>query len=103
LDCFLVFLGPACYIFAVFLFVFAFIFVLASLGKSGVLGDTIYSFLSVAFGLGYFLIPIVLIMLGIAFVREFEKRLSLSIIFSMGGKITLNIKFEPKNFLNSLI
>ncbi len=64
-------------IFAILFFVLAAIFLLASVGKAGIVGDEIYKFLSILLGIGYFLIPILFILLCISFIkaeeREFNK------------------------------
>ena len=70
-------------IIAILLFVISIFFLLSAWqtglplhGKAGPVGDSLYSFFSYLLGLGYFLIPIILILLGISFWNEPEKRFS---------------------------
>ncbi len=70
-------------IIAILLFVISIFFLLSAWqtglplhGRAGPVGDALYSFFSYLLGLGYFLIPIVLILLGISFWNEPEKRFS---------------------------
>jgi len=57
-------------VFAVIFFIAGVVFILASLGKAGVAGDSLYSLLKLLFGVGYFLLPILFFILGISFVRS---------------------------------
>lgn len=61
-------------IIAVACFVLAIIFLLAAGGKAGVVGTMTYSFLTEFFGIGYFLLPLLLIMLGITFFRSLDAK-----------------------------
>lgn len=61
-------------IFAVVFFVIATLLVLASIGKAGFVGATVYSWLKMLLGLGYFLLPIVFIMLGVVFLKSIAQR-----------------------------
>lgn len=64
-------------------FVIAFFFVLASFEKAGIAGTRIYEFFTFLFGVGYYLIPLTLILLGIAFWRSLERRFPL--LKTIGG------------------
>ncbi|MFA6430687.1 MAG: DNA translocase FtsK 4TM domain-containing protein [Candidatus Paceibacterota bacterium] len=77
-------------IMAVTFFVLAAIFTLASLSKAGVVGDKVFSWLTVLFGVGYYLIPIFFFLLSISFLkaeeREFNKiKLIGGILFFISG------------------
>ena len=77
-------------IMAVTFFVLAAIFSLASLSKAGVVGDKIFSWLSVLFGIGYYLIPLFFFLLSVSFLkaeeREFNKiKLTGGILFFISG------------------
>ena len=63
---------------AVVFFVLAIFFSLASVEKAGWMGDQTYSILKYLFGMGYFLIPIVLVVLGISFLRSLRKHIALT-------------------------
>ena len=59
-------------IWAIVFIVFSVFMILASVKSAGKLGDGIYHYLSVAFGVGYFLIPLLLLMLGVSFLRSLK-------------------------------
>ena len=65
-------------------------FVLAPLDKAGVLGEKIYVFFKLFFGIGYFLLPIVSIMIAISFLKNLERKFGLlqvigSVLFFISG------------------
>lgn len=60
-------------IFAVVFFVLAIFFAIASLNKAGLVGEWTFSFFSMILGVGYYLIPIVLMMVSIAYIRPDTK------------------------------
>ncbi|MEI6553208.1 MAG: DNA translocase FtsK 4TM domain-containing protein, partial [bacterium] len=60
------------------MFVLAIFFLFASLNRGGSLGNIVYSALSKLLGLGYYLIPLVFIMLSIAFFGERNRKFYLS-------------------------
>lgn len=68
----------------IFIFI-AIFFGLAAMGKAGFVGEKIYSFLKLFVGIGYFLLPLVSIMLAISFLKNLERR------------------FGPPQFVGSLI
>jgi S-DNA-T family DNA segregation ATPase FtsK/SpoIIIE len=59
-------------------FLVALLSLLAAFDKAGVIGDFAFSFLTKLFGVGYYLIPIVFIMLGIACLRGVKKKIGYS-------------------------
>ncbi len=59
---------------AIVFFVSALLLILASLGKAGLVGNTFYGWLELLLGLGYFLLPVVFVMLGIAFLKSMSQR-----------------------------
>ncbi|MDE2038315.1 MAG: DNA translocase FtsK [Patescibacteria group bacterium] len=61
-------------IMAILSFVIALVSLLAAFGKAGPVGDYGYEWLMRIFGIGYFLIPVVFSMLGIAFLQGVERR-----------------------------
>lgn len=62
---------------AVALFVIAVFFILSSLKLGGLAGENTYSIFSYLFGVGYFLIPIILVILGISFFRSAQKKIAM--------------------------
>jgi DNA segregation ATPase FtsK/SpoIIIE, S-DNA-T family len=59
-------------------FLVAILSLLAAFAKAGIIGEYAFSFLSKLFGVGYYLIPIVFIMLGISCLRGLKKKLGYS-------------------------
>jgi S-DNA-T family DNA segregation ATPase FtsK/SpoIIIE len=57
-------------IIAVILFVFALFFLMSAFGKAGVAGDFIYEKLYYLLGVGYILLPILLVLLGSSFIQS---------------------------------
>ncbi len=71
-------------IFSIIFFLLAILFILASIQKSGYVGSKVYEFFGKLFGIGYFLIPLLLGMLGIAFLKSLSQRFSITkIIFGL--------------------
>lgn len=64
-----------------FIFV-AILLILASAGKAGIIGGSIFKFLSFLFGIGYFLLPIILIILGLSFLAQLKHNLAIPKIIS---------------------
>lgn len=71
-------------ILAVIFFVLAFLVLLAAFGKAGIVGTHIYSFFKKLFGVGYFLIPILFVMLGITYLKELERKFEIT---KIGGAL----------------
>ncbi len=91
-------------IIAIFCFVCAIFLVLAAFSKAGIAGEKTYGGLSYIFGIGFFLLPLVLIALGTSFLISLKKHIAkiqaisglvlfisglgiISISLSKGGKI----------------
>ena len=77
-------------ILSIFSFLIVVLALLASFGKAGWIGDAIFTFLYKLFGVGYFLIPVMFVMLGISFLQGLKKRLEISriigaLIFLISG------------------
>ncbi len=68
---------------AIFSFIVAILAIMAAFGKAGWLGDDVFIFLSRLFGVGYYLIPIILVMLSFALVRGIKKNIEISKIVSL--------------------
>lgn len=69
-------------ILSIVFFLVAILFILASVGKAGLVGASVYEFFSKLFGIGYFLIPLLFAMLGISFLKTLEQRFSITKIVS---------------------
>lgn len=67
---------------AILFFAAALVTVLASVNKAGYVGTHIYSFFKYLFGIGYFLFPLLLIMLGVYSLTDSEQKLRVSKIVS---------------------
>ena len=70
---------------AVSLFVIAVFFVLSAINLGGQAGIKTYEIFTQLFGIGYFLIPIILVILGISFFRSAQKKIAT--LQSIGGLI----------------
>lgn len=69
-------------ILSIVFFLVAILFILASVGKAGLVGANVYEFFSKLFGIGYFLIPLLFVMLGVSFLKTLEQRFSITKIVS---------------------
>jgi S-DNA-T family DNA segregation ATPase FtsK/SpoIIIE len=63
---------------AIICFVLALLAILAALGKGGEAGYWTYGVLDMLLGWGYYLVPILLLMLSVSFLRSLEKRFEIS-------------------------
>ena len=77
-------------ILAITFLVLSIIFILASLNKAGIVGIKVFYFLSILLGIGYFLIPVLFLLLSISFFkaeeREFNKlKIFGGILFFISG------------------
>jgi S-DNA-T family DNA segregation ATPase FtsK/SpoIIIE len=70
---------------AIALSVIAIFFILSALNLGGQAGKDTYKIFSQLFGIGYFLIPIVLIILGVSFFRSAQRKIAM--LQSIGGLI----------------
>ena len=68
-------------VFSIIFFVISLFFILASLGKAGVAGNTTYGLLNKLFGVGYFLLPTLLVLLSISFLRSVRPHFAASNFF----------------------
>lgn len=70
-------------VFAVVCFVLALFFFIAAFGKGGPAGNALYSLFTFLFGIGYFLIPVLLVILGFSFIQS--QRPSIAISHTLGS------------------
>src|SRR3989338_7961273 len=71
------------WIFALASFAGMVFFVLASFGKAGLVGKTLFSFLSSFFGFGYYLFPVTLLIIGATLLRTTKRTL----LFTSSGLV----------------
>lgn len=88
-------------VFAIIFFAMAILSILSSFHKSGMVGNKIYDILSQLLGIGYFLIPILFLMLGISFIKSKKRELgwlkvSGIIIFLISGLGILSAVWDKK-------
>jgi len=81
---------------AIVLFVLVIFLVLASLGAAGRVGNYSYKGLTFVLGLGYFLLPLIFLMLGISFLRSLKKNIALiqtiaGVFFFFSGMGIINL------------
>ncbi|MEI6478720.1 MAG: DNA translocase FtsK 4TM domain-containing protein [bacterium] len=87
---------------AILLFVIAFILLMGAFNRAGWLGRELFAILdSSLFGLGYYLIPLIFMMLGIAFLKDLERKISMyklggGLLFFLSSLTLLDIWFEGK-------
>ncbi len=70
-------------ILAVFFLVAALFFTLASFGKAGVVGSSVYDFLEMLFGAGFFLVPTALFLAAISLISSFRPNFLSNVMIGM--------------------
>ncbi|MDQ5893207.1 MAG: segregation ATPase FtsK/SpoIIIE, family [Patescibacteria group bacterium] len=65
-------------VFAILSFVLALLSVLAAFDKAGFVGEYFFNILKWLLGLGYFLLPVMLVMLGVAFLKGIKRKFEMS-------------------------
>lgn len=65
-------------ILAIFSFVITVLAMLAAFHKAGIIGEYTFDILTHLFGIGYYLIPIAFVMLGVSFLQELKKKVEVS-------------------------
>ena len=88
-------------ILAIVFFILGFFFLLASFNKAGIAGNYSFGVLSEVFGVGYYLLPILLFLVSISYAISHEKRFGFSrlvgsIIFFLAGLGILSLISETK-------
>jgi DNA segregation ATPase FtsK/SpoIIIE, S-DNA-T family len=81
---------------------------LASFGKAGVVGVFFYSHLTKLFGIGYYILPIILITLGISFIKSLSHNLAWpkllgATIFTLSSIGLINLLLEKGGVVGRLI
>lgn len=94
---------------AIVFFVFAIFTILSAFHKAGFVGEKLYDFFRYLFGVGYFLIPVLFIMLGVSFLKSLERQFEISkvigsILFFVAGLSTVSVLMVDKGgIVGSLI
>lgn len=88
-------------ILAIIFFVIAVLFILASIGKAGSVGVNLYHWFKLLLGLGYFLLPVAFVMLGVAFLKSIDQhfptiRIVGSAIFVLAGLGMIDVIAQNK-------
>ena len=88
-------------ILAIIFFVVSVLFTLASFGKAGFVGETTYRWFKFLLGFGYFLVPIVFVMLGITFLKTLKHsfptvKIASSILFLLAGLGIIEVNIPGK-------
>ena len=88
-------------ILAVCSFALSIFFGLAAFGKAGVAGDSTYQVLESLFGVGYVMLPVVLLVLAVAFLKSFHRKFSIlqtlsAFVFFLSGLGLVSISFGEK-------
>lgn len=84
------------------IFIIVAIFLLFSpFGKAGLVGDTVFGWLQKLFGIGYYLLPIILLILGFSFLKSLKDNIATpkiigAIIFFISGLGLVSIIFEKE-------
>lgn len=92
-------------IIAVCLFLVSIIFVLSALDKAGMVGTYIFNLFTKLLGIGYYLLPIVCIMLGISFLKSFSgqhfpiPKVIGSLVFFFSGLGLIHIFFKKSGIV----
>ena len=72
------------WIFAVSFFVLFIIFILAPLGMAGSVGNKVYNILKILFGFGYFLLPLLSLLLSVSFAKSIKHSFGMTRIIGSG-------------------
>lgn len=93
---------------AIILILVAVFMILSPLGRAGVVGDKVYLGFSYLFGFGYYLLPFVMIALGVTFLRSLKHSLTPtriigSILFVVAGLGLTHLLIGKAGVLGSLI
>ena len=93
---------------AIIFFVVAVFLLLASMKRAGFVGDASFSSLSYLMGIGYFLLPILLITLGISFMRPRERSVAMTqaigaLVFALVGLGLIDIGIKSGGVIGTIV
>lgn len=86
----------------------ALILLLAAFGKAGFVGEKVFDFLTLLFGIGYYLLPIILFVLGASFLAQLRENLAIpkmigSVLFFVSGLGLVSLLFTKGGLIGGLI
>ncbi|MEX0930210.1 MAG: DNA translocase FtsK [Candidatus Paceibacterota bacterium] len=86
---------------AIVFFVITAFLVLAYFGKAGVVGDRAFALLELLLGIGYLLLPVLFVLLGVAFLRALRQKVAVSqalggVLFIIGGLGLIQILLDGR-------
>ncbi len=95
-------------VYAIVLFVLALFFLLSAFEKAGFVGNAVYGGLTYLIGIGYFLVPLLLVTLGISFLKMAENnfvfsKIFASLLFFTGGLAIIQILAERGGIIGDII
>lgn len=95
-------------ILAIMFIVVAILLLLATVGQGGVVGERLVQFASFLFGIGFYLIPIILILLGISFFKEIKNnfatpKIIASILLFISSLSFVNLVSDKGGVVGSII
>lgn len=95
-------------IWAILFLVIALLLLLATFGQGGFVGEKTTVFLTFLFGIGFYLIPVVLIILGVSFLREIKNNFATpkviaSFLLFISGLSFIQIVFESGGLAGELL
>lgn len=97
-------------IYAVITFVLALFFIIASFHKAGVAGEAVYRGLRFLFGYGFALVPLLLIVLGVSFIRSGKPQFarlhtvtSISFLFSFLALLNISFNETTGGFFGKIV
>jgi S-DNA-T family DNA segregation ATPase FtsK/SpoIIIE len=95
-------------ILAILFFVVAGLLLLATFGQGGLAGEKVVQLSTFLFGIGFYLIPIILILLGISFFREIKNnfatpKIIASIVLFIAGLSFVDLTFDKGGVVGSLL
>jgi len=95
-------------IMAILFFVFAALLLLATFGQGGLVGEKVVQFSTFLFGIGFYLIPVILIILGISFFKEIKNnfatpKIVASFFLFISSLAFVELTFEQGGIMGTLI
>jgi hypothetical protein len=95
-------------ILAIMFIVVAILLLLATVGQGGMVGQKLVEFASFLFGIGFYLIPVILILLGISFFKEIKNnfathKIIASVLLFVSGLALVNLISEKGGVIGSII
>jgi DNA segregation ATPase FtsK/SpoIIIE, S-DNA-T family len=95
-------------ILAILFIIISFFLILAPFNKAGFVGEKVYVFFDFLFGIGYYLLPLILLVLGISFIKSLSHNLAWpkilgAVLFVISGISLIDILFEKGGVIGNII